>query len=415
LNGRADSKGYPEIPGAARFTFPQARLLVVDDIATNLKVAEGLLAPCRAAVDTCLNGFQAIELVKQAASQERGYDIVFMDHRMSEMDGIETTAAIRAWEKEQQKENQNPRGQIPIIALTANAVVGMREMFIENGFNDFLSKPIDVSKLDEMLERWIPGEKREERLAISREQLAISNEQLAIGREQLAISNEQLAIRRERQVSDNIHHSSLLIANCSLSPIPGVDTAKGVAMTGGTEAAYKQVLSLLCKDAQDRLPLLKKIPEADALPAFVTNVHALKSALASAGAGEISAQAAELEAAGKATDMAFIRENLPVFARTLEELIKNIRTALQLSETAVHSSESFIDHSSLLIAHSSLFKELAEALKSQNTAEIDRILEELSQKPMSSKIRKALEKISDDVLVTEFDSALKTIAELEAL
>jgi CheY-like chemotaxis protein len=155
LNGKTDVKTYFDNTGtgsAIRFTFPTARLLVVDDIATNLKVAEGLLAPYHAAVDTCLSGAGAIELVKQNV-----YDIVFMDHMMPEMDGIETTAAIRAWEKEQQKD----REQVPIIALTANAVLGMREMFIESGFNDFLSKPIDVSKLDEILDRWIPKEKRE--------------------------------------------------------------------------------------------------------------------------------------------------------------------------------------------------------------------------------------------------------------
>jgi CheY-like chemotaxis protein len=80
-----------------------------------------------------------------------------MDHMMPEMDGIETTAAIRAWEKE----NGNSHKQIPIIALTANAVSGMKEMFIEKDFNDLLAKPIDVSKLDEILARWIPKEKRE--------------------------------------------------------------------------------------------------------------------------------------------------------------------------------------------------------------------------------------------------------------
>jgi CheY-like chemotaxis protein len=83
------------------------------------------------------------------------YDIVFMDHMMPEMDGIEATAAIRAWEKESKKNG------VPIIALTANAMSGMKEMFIEKGFNDFLAKPIDIGKMDDMLGRWIPKEKRE--------------------------------------------------------------------------------------------------------------------------------------------------------------------------------------------------------------------------------------------------------------
>jgi signal transduction histidine kinase/CheY-like chemotaxis protein len=168
LNGSADTKGYFESSGsAARFSFPHARLLVVDDIATNLKVAEGLLAPYRAAVDTCLSGSQAVEL-----AMRNEYDAIFMDHMMPEMDGIEAAAAIRAWEKEQQGKSGmggGPAGspgqerpkEVPIIALTANAVSGMREMFIEKGFSDFLAKPIDVSKMDEILGRWIPKWKRE--------------------------------------------------------------------------------------------------------------------------------------------------------------------------------------------------------------------------------------------------------------
>jgi signal transduction histidine kinase/CheY-like chemotaxis protein len=373
LNGKEDNKGYIKSSGINRFTFPSARLLVVDDIITNLKVVEGLLAPYKAAVDTCLNGLQAIEKVKRAALEKREYDIVFMDHMMPEMDGIEATAAVRAWEKDA----GNMRKQVTIIALTANAVVGMRKMFIENGFNDFLSKPIDVSKLDEILDRWIPKEKKE-----------------------MGVEKTE-----RRSDPDNSNRDS------SLPVIPGIDTAKGITMTGGTVASYKQVLSLFRKDAQDRLPLLQTMPETDTLSAFVTNVHALKSASASLGAEEISAQAAELEAAGKSEDMAFIRENLPVFARQLAELIKNTSAAMVPSEEEADILAN-TNHRADISASIPILRGLAEALKSQNAAEIDRILEELSQKPLDKKIRAALQKISDDVLMTEFDSALKKIEEI---
>jgi CheY-like chemotaxis protein len=108
-------------------------------------------------VETCLSGTEAIKLVKR-----QNYDLVFMDHMMPEMDGIETTETIRAWEQEEY-EKSGLRKQVPIIALTANVVSGMRELFLEKGFNDFLAKPIDVSKLDEMLDRWISKDKREDR------------------------------------------------------------------------------------------------------------------------------------------------------------------------------------------------------------------------------------------------------------
>jgi CheY-like chemotaxis protein len=97
---------------------------------------------------------EAIEKVKR-----REYDIVFMDHMMPDMDGIEATAEIRDWERQQQ-ENGSGRKPVPIIALTANAVSGMKEMFLEKGFNDFLAKPIDVPKLDIIMGRWIREEKK---------------------------------------------------------------------------------------------------------------------------------------------------------------------------------------------------------------------------------------------------------------
>jgi len=363
LNGRVDNNEYIKNSGVTRFSFPRARLLVVDDIATNLKVVEGLLAPYRAEVVTCMNGLRAIELVKQ-----NEYDIVFMDHMMPEMDGIETTAVIRAWEKEQQTKNENPRKQIPIIALTANAVMGMREMFIKNGFNDFLSKPIDVSKLDEMLDRWIPNEKKEKGIDSA-----------------------------DQQTRSNI------------PVIPGVDTVKGITMTGGTVDTYLKVLSLFCKDVQERLLFLQKTPEADNLPVFIINVHALKSASASIGVQEMSNQAAELEAAGKAADMAFIREQLPAFVRRLSELIKNISAAITPSGEKVSAEDT--DSKPDLSAFIPAFRELADALKSKKISDIKHILNMLDQQTQDSKVKKILEEISNQVLMTEFENAIKIIDE----
>jgi len=296
LNGKADRRDYFESSvssGAIRHTFPHARLLIVDDIATNLKVAEGLLSPYNTKVDTCLSGAEAIELVKR-----NKYDLIFMDHMMPEMDGIEAAAVIRAWEKE------FARQQIPIIALTANAIVGMREMFIENGFNDYLSKPVDVSKLDEILNRWMP-EKRED------------------ARKSAASSGVN-----ENGYSNNIGGSALADPAGVEIVIPHVDTARGVAMLRGKLDTYKKVLSMFCKDIDERLPHLQIMPEADTLSAFIIQVHSLKSVSASIGAQEISSNAAGLEAAGKAADMAFIREHLPDFTVQLAELEENIRAVL---------------------------------------------------------------------------------------
>jgi CheY-like chemotaxis protein len=143
--GEISGKAYARTENAAaRFIAPAARLLIADDNVANLKVAEGLLAPYRSRVDTCLSGAEAVRLAR-----ETPYDIIFMDHMMPEMDGMEATAAIRALEGDRFQ-------TVPIIALTANAVVGMRETFLQNGFSDYLPKPIELAKLNEMMGKWIP-------------------------------------------------------------------------------------------------------------------------------------------------------------------------------------------------------------------------------------------------------------------
>ena len=140
LNGISDSFNYGDSEESiVRFAAPDATVLVVDDIKTNLKVAEGLLLPYKMRIDLSTNGADAIEAVKN-----KHYDIIFMDHKMPGMDGVETTLNIRALEDEYFK-------TVPIIALTANAVSDIREFFMQNGFSEFISKPIDTVKLNSLL------------------------------------------------------------------------------------------------------------------------------------------------------------------------------------------------------------------------------------------------------------------------
>jgi len=130
------------------FKAPDAKVLVVDDVLINRTVAKELLSMYEIQVHTCESGEEAVEAV-----QREEYDLIFMDHMMPGMDGVETTAAIRSLEDERFQ-------KLPIVALTANAISGVKEMFLENGFNDYLSKPINLLRLSEVLERWIPMEKK---------------------------------------------------------------------------------------------------------------------------------------------------------------------------------------------------------------------------------------------------------------
>ena len=130
----------------AKIYAPWARVLVVDDNAVNLRVATGLLKTYGIKADVALTGMRAVVMV-----QEKEYDLVFMDHMMPEMDGIDTTVAIRVM--------GGRFAELPIVALTANAVGGMKEMFLAEGLNDFLPKPMETTKLNAILRKWLPAEK----------------------------------------------------------------------------------------------------------------------------------------------------------------------------------------------------------------------------------------------------------------
>ncbi|MDR2592897.1 MAG: response regulator [Chitinispirillales bacterium] len=268
----------------AVFTAPTAKALIVDDVQTNLVVAQGLLSFYGMVVHTCLSGAEAIEAVKA-----EDYDLVFMDHMMPEMDGIEAAMRIRNLGRRYTK--------LPIIALTANAVSGMKQMFKRNGFNDYLSKPIDTAKLNAVLERWIPKNK------------------------QIRMSEAEAAAARSTTVTN-----TPIVAEIAIG---GVDTAKGLSTVRGNAESYLQVLSVFYKDGQAKLAEINNALCASDLRLYTTYVHALKSASANIGATQLSEIALALETAGKEGNRAYIDEYTPRLVYDLKLLLLNIGNFLK--------------------------------------------------------------------------------------
>ena len=134
----------------SKFRAPEAKVLVVDDNRVNLRVAVGLMKPFGMQIDTAQSGMEALSRVR-----EKEYHLIFMDHMMPEMDGVETAQKIRAFEGSYYQE-------VPIIALTANAISGAKEMFVEEGMNDFIAKPINMKELSDKILEWLPLELLEE-------------------------------------------------------------------------------------------------------------------------------------------------------------------------------------------------------------------------------------------------------------
>ncbi|MDR3139140.1 MAG: response regulator [Treponema sp.] len=344
-----------------RFIAPRAHILLVDDIAINLKVAEGLLMLYQIRVDTAAGGLKAIELV-----QRHDYDIVFMDHMMPEMDGIEATVRIR--------ELGGRYRELPIIALTANVVSGMQELFLAKGFNDCLAKPIEMSRLDTILRSWIPAEKRE----------------------MVPIRNTQPLQESAAGTIPDVKSRGLMIE--------GLDTARGIITTGGSEAAYREILALYCRDATERLDILRQVPDEAGLPLFTTQVHALKTASASIGAMSLSEEAAMLERAGKAGDRGFIADHLDQFRKALISLTGMIRKALD-----PEAGEGDDGAAAPAELDRTLFTRLRDALKGENIGTIDSLLDELKGKVPDPETAKILGAIADSVLVSDFKEAIELI------
>jgi signal transduction histidine kinase/CheY-like chemotaxis protein len=373
LNGISDDAGSKSKKTGVRFTAPSVRALIVDDIVTNLNVVKGLLKPYDLNIDCCTDGSEAVRL-----SGETEYDLILMDHMMPGMDGMEAVAKIREREASpgQNKSGERTNG-VPIIALTANAISGMKEMYLEHGFNDFISKPIETAKLDELMEKWIPAEKR--------------------------IFHEG-EIRRE------------VFSGDAVFTIPGIDVVRGINMTGGTEAGYRQVLDAFSKDAGERLAWFeafsaRPFPLKDnpggaggALGVFTSQVHALKGAAGTIGAAVLSMEAARLEEAGKKEDLAYISQGLPVFYEHFKEIVQAIQQALKQPGSESEAPEKRPDLSDPALRD--MLARLKDGINRKDMKEIDRILEELEKLPLKGGIRESITLISDKVLITEYAAAL---------
>jgi len=345
-----------------RFTAPEAKVLIVDDINTNLKVTSGLLLPYNMEVDLCSSGRESIELIKS-----KQYDIVFMDHRMPDMDGVEATEHIRTL-----GEDDSYYNNLPIVALTANAVSGMKEMFLEHGFDDFLTKPIDIVKLDVILEKWIPKDKQTG-----------------------ANQKSNIPIVKAEALQ-------------ALEKVEGLNANKGIFLCSGTVEYYYEILATFCDDWHERENEIKKCLDSGNLPLYTTTIHALKGAAANIGADNLSEAAYALEMAGQRGDMAFIEINNTNAMLMLRQLLRNLNAVLSSRGLNVGRVGGTLD--------TEQFKTVLEILKSALIAldfeKINRTVDIMSTSAPTNNDKNAVKDIAKHILMFEYDEAVALIEEL---
>ena len=276
-----------------KLTAPDANILVVDDNELNIKVARGLLGLSEINAKLASSGKEAIEMIRR-----EHFDIIFMDHMMPEMDGIEAIGVIRKLGGKYES--------VPVIALTANAIQGSKDMFLENGFNDFISKPISLKELNNALIKWLPPEKVNE----------------------IKPDAESKTIEKTQE--------NFLDA---LSRVDGINTEIAMECFSGMEDIYRDTFELFYRKIMNECEAMSGYLNSGNIHYFSISVHAIKSTLSTVGAMNLSEMAFKLEMASKNGDVDYCKEQFPNFKENILSLRGQLSAIFPNTETAPDEKE----------------------------------------------------------------------------
>lgn len=333
------------------------KVLVVDDNRINRKVARIFLQAYDLEIEEAESGAEAIEAV-----QKTRYDIIFMDHMMPEMDGVEAVQIIR--------NECGENGSYPIIiALTANAMAGVREKFLANGFQDFITKPLERKQLHEALKKWIPEEKQ------MKSKIWLDN--------------------WRRDYSRNEEFQNILIE--------GIDTDEVVKRYSGSVTEYLGILELYCLDGKRKMTVLRELWENGDYKTYGIEVHGLKSASANVGAMRVSNSAKEQEKAVDRGDKEFVDSHIFELLADYEKQMEHIRKFLKQNRNSDGAKEKENE-----IAKEDLLKEIKEALENLEnfrSKECAAKIEEILQYRLQEEIEAKLEEVSEQLKLYEDDAA----------
>ena len=354
---------------------PKARLLFVDDTEMNLEVIQGLLKKTGIRLDMALSGMAALEKVL-----ENSYDIIFIDHRMPGMDGIQTLHAMQTMEG-------NKNAGKPCIALTANAIAGVKQMYIDEGFTDYLSKPVDPDKLEAMIRKYLPPEYIEEPPESEDDDSGESSES--------KLSGELLS---------------------KLSSIEGIEVETALKNCGTAEVLQNTIIKYYTT-IESKAEELNQLFEAGDTENYGTKVHALKSTSRLIGAMALASQAEYLEhAADKAFagDKAALEEikakHKPLIEHLLgyREKLAPFAAALEEQKAAEESTKAEITEDEL----KEKMTKLSQAAEDFDIDSLDAIVAELSKVRLPDSFIETFKKIRTSVENVDFNE-LKDLLKAE--
>ena len=336
-----------------RFIAPEANILIVDDNEMNIKVAKSLLEPLQMKIDTAANGRQALDKITN-----KKYDIVFMDHMMPVMDGVEATKAIRKMEDSYYK-------TLPVVALSANATVEARELFQENGFVDFVAKPIKMKELCGCIRRWLPKE-------------------------------HVINVSEVESADSEMTHSEI-------TDIPGISIEEGIENSGSKEL-FLSLLSDFYKLIDQKSIKVEKCLADGLLREYTIEVHALKSTARMIGALELSEKFYQLEQLGNAEDQDTLEKLTPdvlSLYRSFKPLLEPFAKSME-QEKDVVSTEKMIE----------TLNQLRDAIDSFDLDEADNAMHKLESYAFPEEYRARVEQLSAFVADVAMEDVMKLTEEL---
>ncbi len=352
-NGQKDN--VTEKEAECLFIAPEAHILLVDDNELNLVVAKELLKPLRMQIDTAENGLQAVKMVR--GSQ---YDLVLMDHMMPVMDGIEAAKAIRALPEDKYQ-------KLPIIALTANAMVDARKEFLNAGMNGFVAKPIDFARICNQLKLWLPKDlvrdvPKEEAKKLLADDLS----------------------DREIQPED---------------PQMGFSFEEGVKHCG-SKAALMKTIRIFYRTIDSKADKIEQCLKEGLISDYVVEVHALKSSALLIGAVPLSEAAKELEDYGKQGKTEVLEEKTPDVLTLYRDLKNILRPYAEKEEDA---KKEFSDGEWI-----TALQQIHQCIEQFDLDGVDQIMEQLEEYQVPECIRESM----DQLRVYVADVSMEEIMEL---
>ena len=357
----------------SKFYAPDARVLVIDDNMANLRVAEGLLGQYKVQVVTATGGEETLNILEH----DKEYDILFVDHMMPGMDGVELVHRIRETDDDFMK-------NVPIVALTANAIKGVQDMFFSNGFDDFLSKPIEIKRLGQVMRKWIPIQKQ-----LKKEEVDAAEQNPEQNTEK--ISDEAVNEARFSQLFGQVEN---------------LDIEEALDRCGNDVSILHEVIKIYVSSSKDTLERIKSAYAEQRYRDYATEVHGIKSSSKSIGANILSEAAYKLEVAAKDENGQFVEENHETFMSDYQKLLQALRDTLQQFEPPKKQITKQPIEDGVL---QEKLSGIRAAIGEWEAKDAETILEELKGYELGEELETVLSEVAEHLEMFDFDLALEKL------